>query len=100
MCRKECSTLSNLVTDAKNSSGPLFSLFASLLGMNELAVSANNQSVTEAGLAFMMRLAVGIVLILPLFALAVVLVVRAVVMWMVIAFSPLLVLAYVFQRKD
>lgn len=44
-----------------------------------------------------MKVIVGIALILPLFALAVVLIMRVVVLWVVIAFSPFLIVLYVFD---
>jgi hypothetical protein len=46
-----------------------------------------------------MRVVVALALFLPLVALAVVLVMRAVILRLVIAFSPLLVLIYVFGFK-
>lgn len=46
-----------------------------------------------------MKVIVGIALILPLFALAVVLIMRVVVLWVIIAFSPFLIVLYVFDFK-
>jgi len=64
-----------------------------------VGVTVNNKTVVEAALEMLMRAMVAIALFLPLVALAVVLVMRAVILWLVIAFSPLLVLVYVFGFK-
>ena len=48
-------------------------------------------------LEFMVKTLIGIAMMVPLIALAAVLLIRAVVLWLVIAASPLLVLGYVFD---
>ena len=95
----ECSTLDQLINRAEGMAGPMYTLFASILNMGTNSLSNNNLSSSEAGLEFLITSVVGIALILPLFALAVVLIVRAVLLWVIIAFSPILFLLYVYNYK-
>ena len=47
----------------------------------------------------LMKIIVGVALVVPLIAFAVVMIIRVVVLWLVIAFSPLLAMAYVYDFK-
>jgi hypothetical protein len=46
-----------------------------------------------------MQLLISLALIIPLLALAIILIVRAVILWLIIVFSPFLVLVYTFDFK-
>ncbi len=94
---KKCSTLDTLIEKAQWMTWPLYTLFATIMHMGEIGLTVNNKTVVEKWLEFLMRTIVGIALFLPLFAFAVVLVMRAVILWLIIAFSPLLTLIYVFN---
>jgi hypothetical protein len=47
MREEGCSTIDELIQDAQGMSGPLFSLFATILNMGENALTPNNQSTVE-----------------------------------------------------
>lgn len=96
---QNCSTIDTLMEKAKGMTWPLYTLYATILHMWEVGVTINNKTVVEKWLEFLMRVVVALALFLPLVALAVVLVMRAVILRLVIAFSPLLVLIYVFGFK-
>ncbi|USN55728.1 MAG: hypothetical protein H6765_03955 [Candidatus Peribacteria bacterium] len=99
MKSKKCSTLDELINRAEGLAGPMYTLFASILNMGTNSLSTNDRSLTEAGLEYLIRVVAGIALMLPLFALAVVMVVRAVLLWVIIAFSPALMLYYAYTFK-
>ena len=94
---KKCSRLSDLINTAEWMSWPFFTLFASMMHMGNLPMNTNTKWLTETSLMFLLKVIIGLALIVPLFALAVVLVVRAVFLWIIIAFSPLLTLMYVYK---
>jgi hypothetical protein len=52
-----------------------------------------------SALEFVIKLAVGLALVAPLIALAVVLLVRIGLLWLLIAFSPIFWLLYAFGRE-
>ncbi len=95
----ECSTLDTLIEKAQGMTWPMYTLYGTILHMGEVGLTINNKTVVEAWLEFLMRVIVALALFLPLVALAVVLVMRAVILRLVIAFSPLLALVYVFGFK-
>jgi hypothetical protein len=94
-----CSTLQDFLTKAKGMTWPLYNLYATILNMGQIALSSNHDSLVATWVNMFMKVIVGIALILPLFALAVVLIMRVVVLWVVIAFSPFLIVMYVFDYQ-
>lgn len=99
MTTKWCSTLQDFLTKAKGMTGPLYNLYATILNMGQIALSSNHDSLVATWVNMFMKVIVGIALILPLFALAVVLIMRVVILWVVIAFSPFLIVMYVFDYQ-
>jgi hypothetical protein len=80
--------------------GPLYVLFAVVMDMSEIATTSTNLALTEAAFMFLMRFVIGLALLIPLFALCVILIVRVVILWVIIAFSPALSLMLIFGKKD
>jgi len=76
----DCTKLDQFITKATGMTGPMYSLYASIFQFGELALTPNNKSVVEISLEFLLKLIVAFMLIIPLFVLAIVLVVRAVVL--------------------
>lgn len=74
--------------------GPFVTLYVSLLDFSNLSIN-NSDSQDVSGQAigamieFLMRTIIGIMLLVPLIALTVVIIMRVVLMWGVIAFIPL-----------
>ncbi|MDP2669829.1 MAG: hypothetical protein Q8O99_02200 [bacterium] len=56
----------------------------------------NYGSVAEVTLEALIKMAFGLALIIPLFAFAIVMIIRVVIIWVLIVFAPILVLAFVF----
>ncbi len=92
-------TLQDLIKKWKWMIWVMYTLYTSLLNMASLNVSSSNQSTNSAWFEFMIKVFVAFALIVPLFAFAIVLVIRIVVMWLFIWFSPIIVLANVFDMK-
>ena len=96
---KKCSMIWDLATNASWSTWPLYTLYASLFHMSWIWMTNNFWNLAEVSFEMLMKAIVWIALLIPLLALAIVLVIRVVFLWMIIAFSPLLVMAYVFEFK-
>lgn len=96
---QECPLLWKFVTMATESTWPLYTLYTSIFLLPEVWMTSKLWSMSEVWLQMMMKSIIWIALLLPLIILAVVLVIRVVYLWVIIAFSPLLVLAYVFEFK-
>lgn len=95
----QCNTLDKLISSAEGLTWPLYNLFAVIMHMGELSLGTNNMGIVETTLEFLVRLVIWLALVVPLFALAVVLVIRAVILWLIIAFSPFLLMMYVYEFK-
>lgn len=96
----KCLTLNDIIVKAEKTSGPLYTLYGSILSMSHIALTPNTWSIRENSLEMLVKAAVWIALIIPLIALAVALLIRVVFLWAFIAFVPLLILAYVFEFKQ
>jgi hypothetical protein len=96
----QCASVDKIVSKAVDNTGPLFTLFSSILNMSELGISTNSWSVKEVGLNLLIKLVFWIALIIPLIAFAVVMIVRVVYLWLIIAFSPLITIAVALKRGD
>jgi len=97
---KSCNTMDKYITEAQWMTWPLFLLFAVIMDMWEIAITTTTTWATEAVFYFAVRAFIGIALMIPLAVMAVVLIIRSVILWLVIAFSPLLVLVFVYDYKS
>lgn len=96
----QCASVDKIVTKAMNNSWPLLTMFSSILNMSELWLTTNSWSVKEVALNLLIKLIFWFALIIPLITFAVVMVIRVVYLWLIIAFSPLITIAVALQRGD
>ncbi|MEF2176153.1 MAG: hypothetical protein V3575_06820 [Candidatus Absconditabacteria bacterium] len=94
-----CPKISTLLEKSRGFTGPFFGLVGSLLNIGTLVMTPSNKTIASLGVEFIIKSLIGIALIIPLLVLAVVLVVRVVVIWMITAFSPLIILSEIFGFK-
>jgi hypothetical protein len=80
-------------------SGPLFTLYASLLNTSELALSTNHKNIADLSLEFLMRVVMAILLFIPLLVFAIIMIMRVGYLRLIIAASPILVLMFVNDKK-
>lgn len=92
-------TLGTIVSSAEWMTWPLYTLYSSILSTSWFIVEWSNKTTTSLSLIFMMKLITAIALIVPLITLVVVLIMRVVVLWLIIWFSPIIVLSEVFSFK-
>lgn len=79
--------------------GPLMTLYVSIMNMSWFLSKSTGKDMASVSVEFLMTAIIALAMIVPLLTLAVVLLVRAVVLWLIIWFSPLLVLSEVFDFK-
>lgn len=96
----QCNKVDELLTKATGMTWPLYALFWSILNMAELWITTNNGSVKEISLELIIKIVFWLALIIPLFALAIIMVVRVVILWLVIVFAPILTLAVAFWLEE
>ena len=91
--------LYQLISKIQDFSWPLFYMYGTLLNFYSLKDFIVGWWVWPGKLSiiFIVKLLISIILILPLLALAIVLVMRWFILWFIFIFSPLLVLWYVFK---
>lgn len=94
-----CLSLDNLIQWSKGMSGPLFTLYASLLNTSELALSTNHKTVADLSLEFLMRTVMAILLFIPLLVFAIIMIMRVAYLWLIIAASPILVLLFINKKE-
>lgn len=90
-----CQTISNIAQKGKGYQGAFYALYGSLLNLGSINVNvykSNGSMAMEA----IIKAIIGIAYLFPLLVLCVVLIIRVAVLWIMIAFSPILVLAEVF----
>ncbi len=92
-------TMWSLLEDSKSYVWPFFTLYTSILNMWSINVASSNGDAVHYSIDFLIKAIVGLWLILPLFVLAIWMLVRIGVLWLVIAFSPFLIIKRVFWRK-
>lgn len=97
--QRQCPTLPLIMKKAVNATGPLFTLYSSILSIANLGFSPDKSGIVEITLEFLIKTIVWLMLLIPLFVLCVVLIIRVVFLWLIIAVSPILVLWYVFNIK-
>lgn len=91
-------TLWNLVEKSKWMTWPLYALYGSILNFGSIPMTANNKSLWTESMITLMKCLMGLALMIPLMTLAIVLIIRVVILWIFIWFSPLIVLAAVFDN--
>lgn len=96
----QCAKVNEILTKATGMTGPLFTLFGSLLGVSGIPVVGNYGSVAEVTLEALIKMVFGLALIVPLFVFAIVMIIRVVIIRVLIVFAPLLVLAFVFGFEE
>lgn len=96
----QCATVDKILTKSVNMSWPLFTIFSSILNMSEMWLTTNSWSIKEVALNLLIKLIFCIALIIPLIAFAVVMIIRVVYLWLIIAFSPLITIAIALQRGE
>lgn len=94
-----CPKISTLLEKSRWFTWPFFGLVGSLLNIWTLVVTPTNKTIASLWVEFIIKSLIWIALIIPLLVLAVVLVVRVVVIWMITAFSPLIILSEIFGFK-
>lgn len=96
----QCAKVDQILTKSTHMTWPLFTLYSSILRASELGITTNAWSVKQVSLELLIKLVFWIALIIPLIALGVVMVIRVVYLWLIIAFSPLITIAAVLKWWD
>lgn len=96
----KCKTLSNIIEAWKGMTWPLYTLYGSILNFGNLAISTDNKTVYSLTLEFIIKAVFSIALVLPLVFICVMLIARALLMRVLIAFSPFLAVFYAFWKDD
>lgn len=92
-----CHSFSELTRLAANTSWPLYTLYGSIFALSNLPATTNYGNIWEVAIEMLMKIIVWFALVIPLLAFAVVMIIRVVVLRLVIAFSPILALGYVYE---
>lgn len=88
MSKLGCSTLDEVINSAQGMTWPMYSLYASIFRMAEISLTPNHKWIVEISLEFILKVVIWFALIIPLFALSVMLVVRAVILrWFIVFFA-------------
>lgn len=94
-----CHSYSELTRLAANTSWPLYTLYGSIFAVSNLPATTNYGNIGEVAVEMTMKIVVWMGLVIPLLTFAVVMIIRVVVLRLVIAFSPILAMAYVYDFK-
>lgn len=94
---KYCLTMKNIMDGATGMSESLYTMYNSILSLWSANFVVNTKWDLGMTFEFIIRAFVYLALVIPLFVLAVIMIIRVWVLWMIIAFSPLLILAAVFK---
>lgn len=89
---KACSKISDLINQSKSMVWPLYTIYGSLLNFTSLNVTTSGKSVEAEVILFLIKWIVWLLLVIPLIALAFTALARIGILWIVIAFSPFIVL--------
>ena len=92
-------TLSTLIDKSKWFVGPLITIYSSTLNFGTMWDTSEWWDSITFGivLKFMIKAFIGIMLILPILALAIIMFARVGILWMAIAFSPIIIIKEVFK---
>lgn len=100
MENQQCSTIGDLITKSKSMVGPLYTIYGSLLNFTSLNVTVSGKSTESEVMLFLIKAIVWILLVIPLLVLAFISIARVGILWMVITFSPLIILNKYLGEKS
>lgn len=95
-----CNTIKGLIDKSKSMVWPLYSIYGWLLNFTSLNVTSSGKSTSAEVILFLIKSIVWLLLIFPLVALCLTSLARVGILWMTIAFSPLLVLYHYFGKNS
>gem|GEM_PF-2854396 len=81
-----------MLDNMKNLTGPFVSIFQSLMDSSQVAKNESSMTPATNVSITIMKAIFLIALLIPLITLCIILVVRAILLWMIIVFSPLIFL--------
>lgn len=90
-------TISKLVKESNNFLWPMLSIYTSIMDFAQLSTTSVNNGSGWIAVEMVVKLIFAIALFAPLIALAVVLIVRILYLWIIIAISPIYVIKWVFK---
>lgn len=91
----QCQNISSIVQKSKGYQGAFYTLYGSLLNLGSIHVNVN-KSIGAMTMESIIKAIIGIAYLVPLLILCVILIIRIAILWITIAFSPVLVLSEVF----
>jgi hypothetical protein len=97
---QQCAQINDLITRSRYYTGPLFAMYTSIINVADMWVTSTSWSLKQIWLTLMLKLITIWALIVPLIAFAVVMIIRVIYLWMIIIFSPLIVLVMTLERWD
>lgn len=96
----QCAQINDLITRSRYYTGPLFAMYTSIINVADMWVTSTSWSLKQVGLTLMLKLITIAALLVPLIAFAVVMIIRVIYIWMIIIFSPLIVLVMTLERSE
>lgn len=96
----QCAQINDLITRSRYYTGPLFAMYTSIINVADMWVTSTSWSLKQIGLTLMLKLITIWALLVPLIAFAVVMLIRVIYLWMIIIFSPMIVLVMTLERWD
>lgn len=97
LSQTDATTLSDIINKSQGFVGPLVTMYSSLLNFAQIS----DTSITSLGAVsgeVIIKMVIALALLVPLLALAVVLIIRIGFLWLVIAASPIIILSEVFGK--
>jgi len=94
---RQCQKLGDVLSKSKWFVKVMATMYSSLLNFANINLSESTLTAGSAVSVFMLKLILALALFIPLLALTIVLLVRVAYLWMIIVFSPLLVIKNVFK---
>jgi hypothetical protein len=96
----QCAQINDLITRSRYYTGPLFAMYTSIINVADMWVTSNSWSLKQVWLTLLIKLITIGALLVPLIAFAVVMIIRVIYIWMIIIFSPLIVLVMSLERSE
>lgn len=96
----QCAQINDLITRSRYYTGPLFAMYTSIINVADMWVTSTSWSLKQIWLTLMLKLITIWALIVPLIAFAVVMLIRVIYLWMIIIFSPMIVLVMTLERWE
>lgn len=94
-----CNSVKNIIQRSQTMVWPLYTIYWSLLNFASINHTDWSKSVEADAVIFLIKTVVGLLLIIPLIWLAVMAVWRVGMLWLAIAFSPLIIMFRVFDNN-